>query len=515
MGARPSSFKIVAVAVEQKPERVWSDQQELIFQWFEKTYWPALRNCVVRARAGTGKTTTILEGVNRAPESSILLCAFNKRIADELNARLDNPNAEAKTLHALGYQMIRREWRGMPVEQSTSDCRNPRAESLTTAALKLFEDSRGKAPYQIRRMITTLHTKGREMCPLDPTEDALTSLAFQFDLVPEGWQQFDLDFVVTHALLAMAEAASTPPRYDVGIDYADMIYLPLVWNLTAKDYQLVVVDEAQDMSVAQLEIAERVCSGRICIVGDDRQAIYGFRGADSNSLNRLKAKLGALELPLTVTYRCGTKIVENAQHLVPDITAGPNNTEGVVDSCNLEQLYTQVQPGDFVLSRLNAPLVSVTLQLLRRGVRARMAGRDIGAGIVRLLQKLKITDYVSLPDAIKRIETWERKTVTKLAAHGQIDLVDKARDQAEMLIAMAQDASSTKDLFRKCDYLFTDDGDVAQVLCSSIHKAKGLETERVFVLMDTLYRRGESPEEMNCHYVAVTRPKVHLTLVRG
>jgi DNA helicase-2/ATP-dependent DNA helicase PcrA len=63
-----------------------------------------------------------------------------------------------------------------------------------------------------------------------------------------------------------------------------MIYLPLAWNLTAKDYQLVVVDEAQDMTAAQLEIAQRVCNGRICVVGDDRQAIYGFRGATAVQL---------------------------------------------------------------------------------------------------------------------------------------------------------------------------------------------------------------------------------------
>src|SRR5207249_57292 len=88
-------------------------------------------NFVVRARAGTGKTTTIIEGVNRAPEQSILLCAFNKKIAEELNRQLNNPRAEAKTLHSLGLQMIRREWRGIPVASN-----NVHAESLTDIVCK-------------------------------------------------------------------------------------------------------------------------------------------------------------------------------------------------------------------------------------------------------------------------------------------------------------------------------------------------------------------------------------------
>lgn len=512
MGARPSSF--ATPVVEAKPTRVWSDAQLEIFDWFQGRT-DDLANLVVRARAGTGKTTTIIEGVDRAPEASILVCAFNKRIADELNGRLSNLRAEAKTLHSLGLQMIRRQWRGMPVND-VKDHKVYRSDVLTDRAIAV--SGALDVPYQIRRMVTTLHTKAREMCPLEATSPALTALALQFDLVPdEGWRHYDLEWVVTHALLAMHDAATVIPSYDVGVDYADMIFLPLVWNLTSRDYQLVVVDEAQDMTAAQLEIAERVCDGRICVVGDDRQAIYGFRGADSNSLNRLKAKLGALELPLTTTHRCGTAIVERAQDLVPDILAGPENPAGVVDACTPAELVTLVRPGDFVLSRLNAPLVSLTLRLLRNGVRATMAGRDVGAGVVAILKKLKVTDRTPLSQVQSLVETWERKQVTKLAAMGAPEDIDRIRDQADVLYAFIMDADTTKEMFNKLDTLFTNvDGEpfASHVLCSSVHKAKGLEASRVFVLRDTFYRRGPSSEEDNCLYVAITRAKSHLTLVR-
>ena len=515
MGSRRSSFTQVEVetTVVQTPiveEQQWSQQQQDIFDWFasesihpDDGFNP---NLVVRARAGTGKTTTIIEGVNRAPESSILVCAFNKRIADVLNSRITNPAAEAKTLHAVGYAAIRQQWPGISVAQGST-----RGDYLTdTVCAK-------DTPKPIRRLITLLHTKGREMVPLTPSTAELLKLALFFDYVPaEGWGQYTLEFVVEKAMYAIAGAARMEPTQDIGIDFADMIYLPLAWKLLSKDYELVVVDEAQDLSVAQLEIAQSLCSGRICLVGDNFQSIYQFRGADSNSLDRLKTELGAAELPLTTTYRCAQSIVRRAQVLVPDIQASPDSPEGIIDTCDYEGLLEGASEGNFILSRLNAPLVSITLQLLKRKKRAKMAGRDVGAGIQAVIKRLQIGSYsCSLGDLLSRLTKWEQKTTTRFAAYGQLDLVDRCRDQAEMVRAVAEDSDDLADLLNRIDWLFTDDEDAEQILCSSIHKAKGLEADRVYILQESLYRRGPSQEEDNCSYVATTRARRHLTLVSG
>ena len=507
MGARPSSF-----VVEEKPkeQRVWSVQQQDIFRWFKNAEDDPGYNSdhlVVRARAGTGKTTTIIEGVNRAPESSILLCAFNKKIADDLTKRISNPHAEAKTLHSVGYQAVRRQWRGMPVSKGTE-----RADSLTAMVCSK------NTPKPILRLVTQLHTKGRDMLPLGYTGQALQNLALFFDLVPdEGWTDYRLDFVVVRAQEAMSIAANQDPTYDIGIDFADMIFLPLAWNLLSKDYDLVVVDEAQDLSKAQIEIAQRLCSGRICVVGDDKQAIYGFRGADSGSLDRLKTELGAAELPLTTTYRCCQSVVRKAQALVPDILAGVDNPEGVVDAIEgLEGLLEAVEPGQFILSRLNAPLVMITLGLLKRKKRARMAGRDIGAGIQAILRKLKLLDSTPVVELLKRLQEWETKNVTRYASYGQLELVERTRDQAGMIFALAETSETISDLQNRIEWLFSDDvQDHEQILCSSVHKAKGLEAERVYVLQESFYRRGVTPEEQNIEYVAITRAKNRLTFVTG
>jgi superfamily I DNA/RNA helicase len=98
-----------------------------------------------------------------------------------------------------------------------------------------------------------------------------------------------------------------------GIDFTDMIFLPVANNWIRPQYDMVVVDEAQDMNTCQLAIAQGLARNRVVVVGDDRQAIYGFRGADSGSLDRLKDELKATELGLTTTYRCGRGIVALAQ----------------------------------------------------------------------------------------------------------------------------------------------------------------------------------------------------------
>jgi superfamily I DNA/RNA helicase len=510
-GARPSRFKPAEVEAPAAPVPgfVWSPQQEDIFAWFAEG--PNSGNLIVRARAGTSKTTTALEGINRAPEPRILMCAFNKRIADELNARLSNPRAEAKTLHALGFAAIRQQFPRVKVLEGSS-----RANDLARRAAAEWQKQKGvEVPWDIQRLVALLGTKAREMMPLNYDINPLIGLAHQFGYLPDvGWEKrWDVEHVAEMTMRSLGIAAD---HYRDGIDFADMIFLPLVNNWLAPRFDLVVVDEAQDMTLAQLTLCERVCKGRMAVIGDDRQAIYGFRGADTNSLDRLKRSLGARELPLTVTYRCGSRIVERAQRLVPDICAREGAPTGSVEmGLTLKDLFDYVKPGDFILSRLNAPLVPITMLLLGRKQPAYMAGRDIGEGIEKVLRLLKLPKGASIDELLGRLEEWRRARVNKLANRGLLEQVDRLHDQVDMIISLSENALDADDLVQQCRALFLDVDPSDRIMCSSIHKAKGLESARVWVLMDTLYRRGPSLEEENLEYVAVTRAKSELFLVNS
>lgn len=529
---------------------IWSAQQQAIFGWFAKP--TAQRNLIVRARAGTGKTTTILEAITRAPESAILVAAFNKRIQEELKGRLTTDRAQALTLHSIGNTAVRRYWSRINVEQK----RGARAAALAERICGVA------APDPIKALVAKLCTKGREMQPWvaeNPTTyPLLEDVALQFDLVPDdGWVKdgFDLAWICAHAAAAMKLAKDEKPT-STGIDYADMLFLPLVNRWLRPMFGVGVIDEGQDMTRVQLELALGVIDpdGRVAVVGDDRQAVYGFRGADSEALDRLKLDLKASELGLTTTYRCGKAIVDYARTIVPDFRAGADNPEGVISTIRTDGLPAVVRPGDFVLSRKNAPLVSLALSLIRKGVRTKIEGRDIGAGLKAIVWRLATGRAKnSIPAWLEKLENWRDKEVKRAEAANADGKVEETLDKYEMLGALADGVAGISELLARVDHVcpplkpganeqVEDAKDRAtMVICSSVHRAKGLEADRVFVLKNTLnpplpckhchkrpgfwHDRGgcetyevdslKQQEERNIEYVAVTRAKHELVWVLG
>lgn len=499
-------------------QRQWSNQQLKIFEWFEDRVIETVQghavennpNLVVRARAGTGKTTTIVEGVDRAPEESILVAAYNKKIAEELVLRITNPNVTVKTLHSVGYAAVRR-FR----ERIRCDFGPGRADSLTDVVC-------GKAvPDAVKRLVSKLHTKGREILPHASKAGDLIEIAIRFECEPdESWAKsgFPLERIEEFSLAAMELASNV--KSGETIDGSDMLFLPVRNAWLQKEFDMVVVDESQDMTNCQLEIAQGVCRGRICVVGDDRQAIYGFRGADSGSIDRLKYELNAAELGLTVTYRCPQSVVRLAQEIVFDFECGKGMIEGKVLDLHTSQLVDMAGPSDFILSRVNAPLVSIAMKLLRSGKRTKVAGKDIGKGLIALVRKFRAT---SVPDFLRKVEAWENREVSRLrvllaaAVNGRTatieSKIEEVRDKSEMLISLSEGSKNVDEITNRIEGLFTDDGlgDKGMIICSSVHKAKGLETDRVFVLKDTL--RHHNIEEDNIRYVAVTRAKKILVMV--
>lgn len=482
--------------------RQWSEQQQAIFGMFKS----GKGNVVVRARAGTGKTTTILEGISYAPEEKILLAAFNKKIAEELKLKLRNPKAEAKTLHSIGFGFVLRNWSGVQLDDD-------RGERLARQALG------PQAPDMMVNLVKRLAAKGKNMCPF-PTEGQMTDIAYAFDLDPdEQWEDdgWTVEAIVIGAMKAMELAATSRDRT---IDFDDMIFIPVRNKWVRGRYDLVVIDEAQDMNAAQLLLARGVCkpTGRIFVVGDDRQAIYGFRGADSNSIDRLKTELKADELGLTITYRCPRKVVAHAQNLVPDYQAAPSAPEGEIASVDFEKLHEMVDRGNFVLSRKNAPLAKVCLRLLRHGKRAMIEGKDLGNGLISITKKVK---GKSIPDFLARLTKWEERQTVRLRATGKKSAeakIELVRDQAETLRALAEGMAGLQELQTRINSLFTETpgGKADYVICSSVHKSKGLESDTVFVLAETLYPGGRRDlEEQNIEYVAVTRAKRKMVWVNG
>jgi superfamily I DNA/RNA helicase len=203
-----------------------------------------------------------------------------------------------------------------------------------------------------------------------------------------------------------------------------------------------------------------------------------------------------------------------AQTIVPAFEAGDGAPEGVVDSAKVREVLRDAKEGDFILSRLNAPLAPIAMALLRAQKRAKIAGRKLGLGLVELTRQVA-KNTTTVEAMLSNLKAWEEKQTARLMAKNLAEEVLDLQDRADTLRALAQGADSVEGLVARIDYLFEDDAQGAIIL-SSVHKAKGLEANRVWVLESTFYidaKWTNRQEEKNLWYVAITRAKQHLTIV--
>lgn len=479
----------------------WSDEQKAIFGWFAT----GTGNLVVQARAGTGKTTTIKEAFTYAPEQGKLLYAvFNKKNQKEAQEKITDARVEVRTLHSLGFFFIKNVWRSARPEDGVEFDRVNKVEpglpdEVVTQVLRLVG------------FCKNLTTTVPELTTVIDIADARN-----ISVPDEMETEFPLAKLAAIAIAVLKE--SLVKDHSDRVSFNDMVWLPVAAGWVKPSFSLVVVDEAQDMNMPQLLMAERACNkgGRVCVVGDDRQAIYGFRGAAADGMHLMRQRLSAAQLGLTTTYRCPRLVVELAQAVVPDYNAAPAAPEGEIVDSTLEAAVKSLVVGDAVLSRLNAPLMGVCLSLLRAGTPARIEGRDIGKQLVGMVRKLRAK---SVPDFLKKLSTWGEKQSARITASGgrhaasKIELVN---DQVLTLSTVAEDCSSVADIETKIISLFEDSDSARKpaVVCSSVHKAKGLEWNRVCIIEETFKNREASGEEANIYYVAVTRAKKILVRAR-
>ncbi len=448
---------------------------------------------VVKARAGSGKTTTIMGSLASVPTGmTVALFAFNKSIATELGRRAPK-GVEVKTLHAHGFSSIRRSFRNVTVNND---------KTLLVCETMFGEPINDHPVRGHYRAIASLVAVAKDTMVTRGDLVALDSLVDDFGIdAPEAGRS---DFIAA-AMKVLEQSAELTHI----VDFSDMCWLPVVLRLRVWAFDHVFVDETQDLSPSQVELLLMSVKrgGRITAVGDDRQAIYAFRGADVNTIPNLIDRLNAKVLPLSVTYRCCRAVADMASTEVRDLSAAPGAVLGSVSSCGEDEMLTCANVGDMIISRSNAPLMGYCLRLLKIGKRAAIKGRDVGAGLIAMIKKSKAT---SVDGLLTWATAWHKKETERLAKKEKS--TDPADDKLECIYVLADGATSINEVIDRAKNLFSDDGDVGRITLGTTHKLKGLEADRVWMLENT-YRRHKGGEEANCWYVAVTRAKSDLRLV--
>lgn len=256
-------------------------------------------------------------------------------------------------------------------------------------------------------------------------------------------------------------------------------------------------------------------------------SIYGFSGADSSAMQNMIEDFDMQELPLSICYRCSQAVIKEAQKYHPSIEAFEGAPEGAVREAALRELLKhRPQATDALLCRFNRPLVRVAFELIRAGVPTRIEGREIGESLLALTKKWP--GVRTLSELSEKLVAWQDKEVGRLKARKQWG---RAGAVADKVGAMAALMDRTRELHGEVPELqglikemFQDsEGQTRRVFTlSSVHKAKGLEWDRVFVLgkgevMPSPYatKAWELEQEQNLVYVAATRARRELVWLRG
>jgi superfamily I DNA/RNA helicase len=460
---------------------IYSQYQNAIFD--EVSNGKNGQHTIIIARAGAGKTSVLIEVIKRIPNkrSKVLAVAFSKSIAVELEERINKSYVDVSTLHSLGLRIIRSCYGKVQIVP----------DKVKHIIYQLFPNglSAGDA-FLLEK------TVGLCKASLTDAPSKIDELMDNFDVIP---LELERD-VFTKTVVKILGICKDQREI---VDFNDMIWFCVINRLPSSQYDYVLIDELQDLTKSQIELALSACknTGRIFAWGDDRQAIFNFAGVDINGVFNVKNRLKAKVLPLPISYRCPTKIIKLAQKYVSDIEPAPNAKDGNIIYIKEDRLMEYAKGGDCVLSRTNAPLIKHCMSFLRHKIPSEIQGKDIDKGLLFLIKKSGKKD---LKEFINWLTVWKNSEVNRL--------LEKKRnpasiyDKYECMLNLCEDAKTIEDIQDNIKEMFKDDDDNRKVTFSSIHAFKGKERNNIFIL-ESSFRSSEEQEEKNIRYVAITRSK--------
>ena len=506
------------------------------------------------APAGSGKTTTLVARVawlvdGGADPGAICVVAFNKRAAEELEARIGaaleplalprsrertHAAVRVRTFHALGREILAEA--GIAVEPLID-----RDELLRDLFPGTTIADRGRLDLAFSRLKLDLGVTA-EAVASDPAPGPVARAFVAYERAIRETGGVDFDDLVLRA---------------VGLLRADAAVLA-TWQRRCAD---LLVDEAQDLDRTQLDLALLLAApaNHIFLVGDDDQTIYGWRLADVRRVLGLAASLpGLRRLDLEVNYRCPPPVVERAVRLVERnterfakrIAAGPRNTGRLVLAPDASDELPRITralaalPADdstrAVLARTNRELFPAVVAAVEAGLPFRAPDLPLpieDPAIDALLDEAEALAHEAPGAPLLRVLGEVRRRVAARAAAEAAEA--RGEPQAatgdgptprELATALLGWAPAFRDLGalrqavverrRRLAELRRDD---AGLTLATAHGTKGLEWDHVVVLADGFPGRrsiadATEPEraleeERRLAYVAWTRARRSLTLL--
>ncbi|MBD2503936.1 UvrD-helicase domain-containing protein [Anabaena azotica] len=491
-------------------------------------------NGCCNAVAGSGKSTTLLIVAKALWQAGfkpndIKICVFGKNNSNHLIKKFGPLwKSSISTLHSAAFSLVRRELNVKHSEEITvSKLKYQRiAQSLDLIPKRGLKVGRLWAENIISndddflKLIDLVRLSHQQ-----PTAEVVNAIAAHHEIETVQQPQLVAQWIA-RCLQIGEEWAITQKK----LDFTDQIWLAVKWRLHErpwfKPYRFVLVDECQDLNPLQLTFVLSLIGniGRILGVGDPQQSIFGYAGADNQSYYNLVRLTQAAELPLSICYRCPRSHIALVKKIFPHIPIepAPDAIEGVIHQIEEKGVENFLQNGDVIISRKNAPLVSLCIKLIGLGMKANVLGRDVGDSLKKeldLIAKLPGYSFQFFNDAIAQYQA------VKLERYRDLDNEDELRqkllDKLEAILTIYQShtaATSIENLKSYIDEIFSDEK--SAITLSNIHKFKGGEGERIVIYkpkdVPMTWRNQlawQEEQERNLLYVALTRSKRELFIV--
>lgn len=485
---------------------------------------------MVNALAGVGKTVTgcwglgakVPKGVKCSDEQKAIVkvmreyrgskaaCAFNKSIADELQDRVPQ-GCIAATANAFGH----RAWRdhiesnpevdGLKVSKICRGIMDDKYQYLQWAEKLKIQSSVNHLVGLCKSYLFDPTTEDEWLIDKDVTGDGVAALR---------WLAMRFDIEINDSIIDISKEVFTKSvEHKTWIDYNDQIFMPIYYDIELPVFGHMLADEFQDLNRAKQELVFRM-SEELTGIGDINQAIYGFSGADSEAMttswNRmLEVDKDACRLPLNTSRRCPKSVGQLVKPLVPEFRVMDDAIEGSVVNMEEEDFLDGLgKEPCMIVCRTNAPLTGLAFKLLRQNIRCFIQGRDVGSGLKEEIRKSGSNDLrVAVKFCLANID--RRKMDIHNSPYPDMAKIESLQDKQECIEFIAEQSDTVQEFNKRVDSLFKESGGKDDIRLSSVHKAKGLEHEKVVIYHNELLGRGgkgfQAQQEKNLEYVAYTR----------
>lgn len=458
---------------------------------------------LIRAGAGTGKTTTLRGLARRNPQSKMLYLAFNRAIKDEATSKFDS-NVRPMTAHGLAFSRIGKDYANTPDKLASGDLKPFHVAPVIQSSLSKLPASMGNL--YGGRVIEAMKSF------IISADDELAEHHLSISGAPAEKKHFIPERILEDAKrvwAAMCDLKNPTPMMHDGYLKLFQLSGPKLW------YDAILLDEAQDTNPVTQAIVETQGHARRIYVGDEHQAIYSFRGAQ-NAMSQVQADA---DFMLTGSFRFGPEVAELANELLEAKGETKLQLRGLGPSSRVGEL-AKGTPHTFI-SRGNSALFARAVQALEDNEKFAFVGPLYNYRLDLITQtydfsngnKVKdpflsaFKEFADLEDYADAMEDHEWAARCKL--------VSKYSKRIPYLVSRIQEKAGT----------FPGPGSPMVVL-SSAHRAKGLEFDNVLLANDFMdffdeesgeWRDLTNPsshdvEEVNLQYVAATRAKKTLEI---